>query len=311
MALASSSTKSRIDRCSAWRRRMFEVRCAVRAVAEQSLERPAGVELGADRRRRAAPGEVVLVGAGVPGVARAALADVVGRQLERRQPREVADAVGHHLVDRRPGLEHGGALLEADAGQERAVGPRVVAAAVRAADGGLVVETLEDLQDLLVLLERLERLAELEARSLRRSATTTRGSRRWGSRRTRCAAAPPVAVVASPGAPPAAAVASAASALGRRHERLQRRQRDADAEALEEEATRRDGGSVPAFIASHSLTFACSVADTAVSSAGAASPVASRRRWNGADSMTPASRAENRPPSASIFATIWSTVSTS
>src|SRR5262249_9523358 len=107
---------------------------------EEAFEGQPGVELRRHRRRRRAPGEVVLVGAGVSRVARAGLADRVAGQLQRREPSEVADAAGDHLVDGDPGADVRGALVQADAGQERPRAARVVAGPVRAALGRPVVQ---------------------------------------------------------------------------------------------------------------------------------------------------------------------------
>ena len=61
-----------------------------------------------------------------------------------------------------PARMFGGALLQADAGQERAVAARVVAGAVGAAVGRPVVQAAEDLDHALERLQRLEGPVELE-----------------------------------------------------------------------------------------------------------------------------------------------------
>ena len=74
----------------------------------------------------------------------------------------MADPARHHLVDGDPGPDVGGALLQADAGQERPVAARVVAGAVGPAFGRLVVQAAEDLDQALERLQRLEGPLELE-----------------------------------------------------------------------------------------------------------------------------------------------------
>ena len=60
------------------------------------------------------------------------------------------------LVDGDPGVDIGRALLEPNAGQERAVAARVVAGAVGPALGRLMVQPAQDLDQLLDRLQRLE-----------------------------------------------------------------------------------------------------------------------------------------------------------
>src|SRR5207237_347334 len=121
---------------------------------EQACEHRPRIRLGRDRRRGRAPREVELVGAGVARVAIAALADRVAGQLERGEPRQVADLPGRDLVDGDSGVDVGaGGLLDAHAGQERPAGAGVVAGAVGAGGGVLVVQASEDLDLVLHLLQ--------------------------------------------------------------------------------------------------------------------------------------------------------------
>jgi hypothetical protein len=71
-----------------------------RARAEEPLEDEPRVGLRRHRRRRRLPGDVVLVGARVAGVAVARLVHGVAGELERREPRDLADVLRRHLVDR-------------------------------------------------------------------------------------------------------------------------------------------------------------------------------------------------------------------
>ena len=125
---ASSSTKSRIDCCCSWRR--LEVRSALARASRRrrgARRRAAGWAPGAIGVVGELPGEVVLVGAGVAGVA---VARTCGRASQASSSegnrREVADLLGD-----RPGrsempawMSAPAVFLQADAGQERAVGPR-------------------------------------------------------------------------------------------------------------------------------------------------------------------------------------------
>ena len=69
----------------------------------------------------------------------------------------MADPLGRHLVDRDARVDVGaGRLLDPDAGQERAAGPRMVARPVQPAVGVDLVEPAEDLDLVLDLLQRLQ-----------------------------------------------------------------------------------------------------------------------------------------------------------
>ena len=68
----------------------------------------------------------------------------------------MADPARHHLVDGDPGADVRGALLQPDAGQERPVAARMVAAAVGAAVGRPMVQAAEDLDHALERLQRLQ-----------------------------------------------------------------------------------------------------------------------------------------------------------
>ena len=120
-----------------------------------ALEGEPRVGLGGLGRRRRTPGEVELVGARVAGVAGPGPGDGVAGQLQRREARQVPDLAGDHLVDGDAGADVGGALLEAHAGEERAVAAGVVAGAVRPGVGRLVVEAAEDVLDAQALEDRL------------------------------------------------------------------------------------------------------------------------------------------------------------
>ena len=144
---------------------LLEVLAALagRAGAEEPLEDEPRIGLGRHGQRGRAPRQVELVGARIAGVAVARLPHAVAGQLQRGEPREVADPLGRHLVDRDAGVDVGaGGLLDPDAGQERPAGPRMVAGAVLAADGVELVQPAEDLDLVLDLLQRLQGPVELE-----------------------------------------------------------------------------------------------------------------------------------------------------
>ena len=88
---ASSRTKSRIERCVCWRALKACAALAWRAGAEQPLEHQPRIRLGRHRRVGRPPRDVVLIGTGVAAVATLGLPLGVAGQLERREPREMAD----------------------------------------------------------------------------------------------------------------------------------------------------------------------------------------------------------------------------
>ena len=159
----SSRTKSRIDRCCSRRSSRFLRRSRGRAGTEEPLEHQPRIGLGRHRDRGVAPRQVELVGTGIAGIAVARLAHAVAGELQRGKPRQVADALGRHLVDRDARVDVGaGRLLDPDARQERSARPGMVARPVQAAVGVDVVESAQDLDLLLDLFQRLQRPGELE-----------------------------------------------------------------------------------------------------------------------------------------------------
>ena len=164
---ASSRTKSSSERCRLLPALEARLALAGLPLAEEAFEQEPGVGLGRDRRGGRAPGEVVLVGARVAGVAVAGLADGVAAQFERAEPGEVADLAGDDLVDRDARVDVGaGGLADADAGEERAAGAGVVAGSVGAGGGVHVVETGDDLDAVFDRFQRLHRAVEGEVLAL-------------------------------------------------------------------------------------------------------------------------------------------------
>ena len=136
------------------------------AAAEEALEEETRVRLRCDGGIRRTPGEIILVGAGVTGVAVAGFAHGITGQLQRRKARQVADLVRDDLIDGDAGLDvRAGGLLHAHAGEERAAGARVIACAVGAGRGVHVVHATEHLELMLHGRERLQRATEVEVRA--------------------------------------------------------------------------------------------------------------------------------------------------
>jgi hypothetical protein len=117
------------------------------ARAEETLEHQPRVRLRRGRLRGRPPGDVELVGAGIPGVARAALPHAVAGELERREARRDADAPRRLLIDRHADTDvAAGGLERPGAGEDRRRGPRVVAGAVATGGAMLMAEAGDDLE---------------------------------------------------------------------------------------------------------------------------------------------------------------------
>ena len=90
-----------------------------------------GIRLRRHRRRRAAPGQAVRVGARVAGIAVADGPRVVAAELERREARLPGEMLRRDLIDRDAVVDVGaGGLARVHAGQVRGGRARVVAGAV-------------------------------------------------------------------------------------------------------------------------------------------------------------------------------------
>ena len=156
---------------------------------EQPLEDGARIVLDRQRRRRRAPRDRVRIGA-----ARAAVAGAEHRvrfdpELERRQLRLLRELRRGDLIHRHR-REHVGPRgdLERHAGQERAGGSRVIAAALHQVRG-FVGQPAAEQHPVAVLRERRQRRRQVANRTLGSSATSTASTCRW-ARRTRPAAGP-------------------------------------------------------------------------------------------------------------------------
>ena len=83
-----------MERCSCRRRFSIGRAFAGRARAEQPFKNLARIGFGRHRRGGRTPGKIVLVGAGITGIARAGVAAGVAGQFQRRKPRQMADLRG-------------------------------------------------------------------------------------------------------------------------------------------------------------------------------------------------------------------------
>ena len=111
------------------------------------------------------PRQVVLIGARIARVATARLAHRVTRQLQRGKPREVTDALRRHLVDRNTDADVGAVgFASPGAGEKRGIGPRMIARAIVARLGILVIQPPENLDGVLQWSERRHRAAQSEIR---------------------------------------------------------------------------------------------------------------------------------------------------
>ena len=137
------------------------------ASAKESLEQQAGIRLGRHGLAGRAPGQSVLIGARISGIAIAGFAHRVAGQFQGRKPGEMPDLVGCNLVDGNARVNvRAGGFLDADAGQEGATGARVVTGAVRAGRGVDVVQLAQDLQAFFDVLQRLHRAVEFKILAL-------------------------------------------------------------------------------------------------------------------------------------------------
>src|SRR5438105_2601887 len=222
------------------------------------------------------------------------------------------DLIGRNLVDGNARVNvRAGGFLDADSGQERATGARVVACAVRPRSGVDMVKAAEDLQVFFDVLQRLHRAVEFKVFALSGRPPIGRdgsvreideGHPQWRScgRRRQL---------------------TSRLRIGREDtewpESFESGQRQTGAETAEEMAPAQAGETLSGNgLVEYRIRFhGCSLAWRPFSKdrAGSASVTGERFRrfWNGADSMIPINRAEKRPFSRSSRATIRSTVSTS
>ena len=126
-----------------------------RTRAEQPFKNLARIGLGRQRCVGRTPGKIVLIGAGIAGIARAGVAAGVAGQFQRRKPRQVPDLARDGLVNRNPGVYVRGAFFHPHAGEKSSVGAGVIAAAVHAGHRIQMIQPADHLDLLLVRRQRL------------------------------------------------------------------------------------------------------------------------------------------------------------
>ena len=132
---------------------------AVRTGAEEPLKNLARIRLGRHRRGGRTPGEIVLIGAGIAGIARAGITAGVAGQFQRGKRRQMSHLAGDGLINRNSSTDVRGTFFHPHAGQKSAVGAGVIAAAVRPRRGVQMIQSADHLHQLVVGRERLQRAA--------------------------------------------------------------------------------------------------------------------------------------------------------
>jgi hypothetical protein len=147
----------------------FWMRRSISRDAEQLVEDQPRVANHRQRLARRAPADRIGVGAGVAVEAAAGLVDVLDAQLHRRNRGLVADLLGHDLVDRGAGVDvRALRLLGVGLGQEHRRRAEVIAADLGRGErlGVVDVGVADDGQVVAVRFERCERRRrEVEARA--------------------------------------------------------------------------------------------------------------------------------------------------
>ena len=152
-----------IERCCCCRRCKLRARSPCAPAPNNRSKRRRGFGSGATGRIRRTPRQIVLVGARVTRIAVARLAHGVAGQFERRKPRQMSDLLRRDLIDRNTGVNvRAGRLFDANAGEKRAAGTRVIACPIRSRGGIDVIQAAENLQLILHPLERLHRAGQFE-----------------------------------------------------------------------------------------------------------------------------------------------------
>ena len=136
------------------------------ARAEEPFENQARIRLGRHGSVGRAPGDIILVDARIIGVADGRLPRGVASEFEGRKPGEMTDLPGDGLIDGNSRVDVRRAFLESHAGEEDAVAARMVARAVRPADGIEMIEAAADLEEIAAGFERLQGLAKGKIRAL-------------------------------------------------------------------------------------------------------------------------------------------------
>ena len=122
------------------------------ARAEKLFEDGARIRFGRERQGFGRPGDVVLVSAGIAGVAGTVKTRSFHAELQRIEPREVADLPRGDLIDGNAEVQSGAERFPGvTAGEERRAGAGMVAGTVAPVVGGVVREIRDDLKLVLEL----------------------------------------------------------------------------------------------------------------------------------------------------------------
>ena len=137
-----------------------------RSGAKEPLEEQARIRLGRHRLGGGAPGEVVLIGAGITGIAIPGFPHGVARQFQRREAGQMPDLVRHDLIDGNAGVDVcARGFFDANACQKRSAGARMITGAVRAGSGVDVVQAAQNLDLIFHRSQRLHRAGQLKVLS--------------------------------------------------------------------------------------------------------------------------------------------------
>src|SRR5262249_22774403 len=133
------------------------------AGAEKASEEEERVGVGRDWSIGGAPGEVVLVSAGIAGMGIDGFAHGIAGEFQRRKTSEMPELGRGHLVEGYAGLRvRTGGRVQADNREERATGAGVVAGAVGAGGGIDVIESSHDVELMFHALQGLQGAAQIE-----------------------------------------------------------------------------------------------------------------------------------------------------
>ncbi len=130
--------------------------------AEELLENQAGITLGWSGGGFVTPGEVVLISAGITGIARTGAPRGIGGKLKRRQTGLVTDLLRSNLIHGDAVADIGtGGFAGLATGQEGRVRPCVVSGAVSVVVGLVMIEMPQNRVVVSQAAERIERLRDV------------------------------------------------------------------------------------------------------------------------------------------------------
>ena len=105
--------------------------------AEEAIEDGLWIPFWGDRHGFRFPGEVKLVGAGIPRIAISGFAGGIAADFQRWQFGEAAEVIGRHLIDGHAGPDVGaGGFARLATGEKGRIGAGVITAAVAIGIGG-------------------------------------------------------------------------------------------------------------------------------------------------------------------------------